>query len=89
MFGNNRLFAFFISSRSMDENLPGWELARGLVFSESKMAALKSICINNSRSKGNIMINPVSIMHYLVLKSSIMIILHHDDVVPRCPPPIY
>ena len=45
-------------------NLPGWELASGLVFSDSKMAALKSLFLNNSRSKGNRMINHVSIMHY-------------------------
>ena len=77
MFGNNRFFAFCISSRGIDEILPGWELASGLAFSESKMAALKSIFLNNSRSKGNIMINHVSIMHYLVEKSSIMIILDH------------
>ena len=42
MFGNNRFFAFCISSRGIDEILPGWELASGLAFSESKMAALKS-----------------------------------------------
>ena len=42
MFGNNRFFAFYISSRGIDEILPGWELASGLAFSESKMAALKS-----------------------------------------------
>ena len=33
MFGNNRFFAFCISSRGIDEILPGWELASGLVFS--------------------------------------------------------
>ena len=76
MFGNNRFFAFCISSRGIDDILPGWELASGLAFSESKMAALKkSIYLNNSRSNGNGMINPVSIMHYLVVKSSVMIIL--------------
>ena len=75
MFGNNRFFAFCISSRGIDEILPEWELASGLAFSESKMAALKSIYLNNSRSKGNRMINPVYIMHYLVVKSSVMIIL--------------
>ena len=77
MFGNNRCFAFCISSRGIDDILPGWELASGLAFSESKMAALKSIFLNNSRSKGNRMINHVSIMHYLMVKSSIMIILDH------------
>ena len=77
MFGNNRFLAFFISSRGIDGILPGWELASGLAFSESKMAALKSIFLKNSRSNGNIMINRVSIMHYLVAKSSIMIILDH------------
>ena len=77
MFGNNRFLAFCISSRGIDGILPGWELASGLTFSESKMAALKSIFLNNSRSKGNIMINHVSIMHYLVAKSSSMIILDH------------
>ena len=51
MFGNNRFFAFCISSRGIDELLPRWELASGLAFSESKMAALKSIFLNNSRSK--------------------------------------
>ena len=66
MFGNNRFFAFCISSRGIDDILPGCELASGLSFSESKMAALKSIFLNNSHSKGNIMINQVSIMHYLV-----------------------
>ena len=60
MFGNNRFFAFCISSMGIYENLPGWELASGLAFSESKMAALKSIFLNNSRSKGNIMRNHVS-----------------------------
>ena len=75
MFGNNRFFAFCISCRGIDYILPGWELPSGLAFSESKMAALKSMYLNNSRSKGNIMINPVSIMHYLVVKSSVMIIL--------------
>ena len=39
MFGNNHFFAFFNSSWSTDEILPGWELASGLAFSESKMAA--------------------------------------------------
>ena len=77
MFGNNRFFAFCISSRGIDEILPGWELASELAFSESKMAALKSIFLNNSRSKGKRMINHVSIMHYLVVNSSIMIILDH------------
>ena len=77
MFGNNRLFAFCISSRGIDEILPGWELASGLAFSESKMAALKSIFLNNSRSKGNRMLNHVSVIHYSVMKSSIMIILDH------------
>ena len=75
MFGNNPFFAFCISSRGTDEILPEWELASGLAFSESKMAALKSIYLNNSRSKGNRMINPVSIIHYVVVKSSVMIIL--------------
>ena len=75
MFGNNRFFAFCISSRGIDGILPGWELASGLAFSESKMAALKSMFLNNSRSKGNGMVNHVSILHYLVVKSSIMIIL--------------
>ena len=75
MFGNNRFFAFSISSRGIDDILAEWELASGLAFSESKMAALKSIFLNNSRSMDNIMINHVSIMHYLVVKSSIMIIL--------------
>ena len=75
MFGNNRFFAFCISSRGIYEILPEWELASGLAFSESKMAALKSIYLNNSRSKGNIMINPLSIIHYVVVKSSVMIIL--------------
>ena len=64
MFGNNRFFAFCISSRGIDDILPGWELASGLAFSESKMAALKSIYLNNSRSKGNIMIN---LSHSLLL----------------------
>ena len=77
MFGNNRFFAFCISSKGIDEILPGWELASGLAFSESKMAALKSIFLNNSRYKGNRMINHVSIMHCLVVKSSIMITLDH------------
>ena len=42
MFGNNIFFAFCISSRGIKlyEILPGWELASGLAFSESKMAAL-------------------------------------------------
>ena len=57
--------------------LGGNSIDSGLAFSESKMAALKSICRNNSSSKGNRMINHVSIMHYLVVKSSIMIILDH------------
>ena len=48
MFGNNRFFAFCISYRGIDEILPEWELASGLAFSESKMAALKSIFLNNS-----------------------------------------
>ena len=39
MFGNNHFFAFFNSSWGTDEILPGWELANGLDFSESKMAA--------------------------------------------------
>ena len=39
MFGNNQFFAFFNSSWCTDEILPGWELASGLAFSESKMAA--------------------------------------------------
>ena len=60
MFGNNRCFAFCISSIGIDEFLPGWELASGLAFSESKMAALKSIFHINSRSKGNRMIHYVS-----------------------------
>ena len=63
--------------RGIDEILPEWELASGLAFLESKMAALKSIFLNNSRSKGNIMLNHVSVMQYLVTKSSIMIILDH------------
>ena len=75
--GNNRFFACCISSRGIDEILPGWELASGLVFSESKMAALKSLCLNNSRSKGNTMINHVSIMHHFVVKSLSMKILDH------------
>ena len=33
--------------------------------------------LNYSSSKGNIMLNHVSIMHYLVVKISIMIILDH------------
>ena len=37
--GNNHFFAFFISSCCVDEIWPGWELAIGLAFSESKMAA--------------------------------------------------
>ena len=37
--GNNHFFAFFISSWYVDEIWPGWELAIGLAFSESKMAA--------------------------------------------------
>ena len=77
MFGNNRFFAFCIRYRGIDEILPEWELASGLVFSESKMAALKSIFLNNSRSTGNRMLNHVSVMQYLVTKSSIMIILDH------------
>ena len=63
MFGNNRFFAFCISYRGIDDILPEWELASGLAFLESKMAALKSIFLNNSRSKGNIMLNQVSVMH--------------------------
>ena len=39
MFGYNRFFAFFNSSLGTDEILPGWELASGLAFSESNMAA--------------------------------------------------
>ena len=39
MFGNNHFFAFFNSSWGTDEILPGWELASGLAFSESNMAA--------------------------------------------------
>ena len=39
IFGNNHFFAFFNSSWCTDEILPGWELASGLAFSESKMAA--------------------------------------------------
>ena len=77
MFGNNRFFACCISYRGIDEILPEWELASGLAFSESKIAALKSIFLNNSRSKGNRMLNHVSVMQYLVTKSSIMIILDH------------
>ena len=69
MFGNNRFFAFFISYRGIDEILPEWELASGLAFLESKIAALQSIFLNNSRSKGNIMLNHVSVMQYLVRKS--------------------
>ena len=42
MFGNNRFFAFCISSRGIDEILPWWELASGLAFSESKMAVSES-----------------------------------------------
>ncbi len=38
MFGNNHFFTFFNSSWGTDEILPGWELASGLAFSESKMA---------------------------------------------------
>ena len=37
--GNNHFFAFFISSWYVDEIWPGWELAIGLAFSESNMAA--------------------------------------------------
>ena len=37
--GNNHFFAFFDSSWYIDRILPGWELAIGLAFSESKMAA--------------------------------------------------
>ena len=37
--GNNHFFAFFIRSCCVDEIWPGWELAIGLAFSESKMAA--------------------------------------------------
>ena len=37
--GNNHFFAFFVSSCYVDEIWPGWELASGLAFSESKMAA--------------------------------------------------
>ena len=78
MFGNNRFFAICISSRGIDEILPGWELASDLAFSESKMAALKSIFLNNSRYKDTIiMTNHASIMHCLVVMSSIMIILDH------------
>ena len=77
MFGNNRFFAFCISYRGIDEILPEWELASGLAFLESKMTALKSIFLNNSRYQGNIMLNHVSAMQYLVTKSSIMIILDH------------
>ena len=36
--------------------LGGNSIDSGLAFSDSKMAALKSICRNNSSSKGNIMI---------------------------------
>ena len=39
MFGNNNFFSFFNSSWGTDEILPGWELASGLAFSESNMAA--------------------------------------------------
>ena len=39
MFGNNHFFAFFNRSWGTDEILPGWELASGLAFSESNMAA--------------------------------------------------
>ena len=60
MFGNNRFVAFCISSMGIDEILPGWELASGLAFSESKRAALKSIFLNNSSSKGNIIVNHMS-----------------------------
>ena len=37
--GNNHFFAFFISSWYVDAIWPRWELAIGLAFSESKMAA--------------------------------------------------
>ena len=60
MFGNNRFFAFCISSMGIDDMFTEWELASGLAFSESKMAALTSMFLNNSRSKGNRMINHVS-----------------------------
>ena len=77
MFGNNRFLASLTSSRGIYDILPGWELASGFALSESEMATLKSIFLNNSRSKGNILLNHVSVMHYLVMKSSIMIILDH------------
>ena len=41
--GNNHFFAFFDSSWYVDNILPGWELAIGLAFSESKMAAILSV----------------------------------------------
>ena len=37
--GNNHFFAFFICSWYVDEIWPEWEVAIGLAFSESKMAA--------------------------------------------------
>ena len=37
--GNSRFFAFFTGSWYVDEIWPGWEVAIGLAFSESKMAA--------------------------------------------------
>ena len=37
--GNNNFFGFFDSTWYVDKILPGWELAIGLAFSESKMAA--------------------------------------------------
>ena len=50
MFGNNRFFfAFCISYRGIYKSLPGWKLASGLAFSESKVAALKTIFLNTSR----------------------------------------
>ena len=73
MFGNNRLVVCCISSRGIDEK----DICSGLVFSDSKMAALKSLFLINSRSTGNRMINHVSIMHYVVVKCLIMIILDY------------
>ena len=51
--GDNHFFACFISSWyvGLDEILPGWELAIGFAFSESKMAAnLHNLYMNLRRA---------------------------------------
>ena len=49
--GNNHFFAFFDSSWYVYEILPEWELAIGLAFSESKMAAKMGETYNICRSE--------------------------------------